>query len=132
MYSLADPGGCCQHKPPLQQDPFLLFLHTFLLKSVRVGGRHPPQQEILDLPLVFVINPFGKTLNDLRKIIAVKIHYFVMIQFDYYRMTGYCFYGTSLIKHIPEYDVIHCNVTYHSYCGMCTLLYDHIELMEQI
>ena len=41
-----------------QQDQFLLFLHTFLPKSVRVGGWHPPngsappQQEILDLPLV--------------------------------------------------------------------------------
>ena len=27
---------------PPQQDPFLLFLHTFLPKSVRVRGRRPP------------------------------------------------------------------------------------------
>ena len=48
--SLADPGGCCQCMPP-QQDPFLSFSHTFLPKSVRVGGWCPPQWEILDLPL---------------------------------------------------------------------------------
>ena len=28
---------------PPQQDPFLLFSHTFLLKSVHIRGWHPPQ-----------------------------------------------------------------------------------------
>ena len=43
-------------RPP-QQDPFLSFSHTFLLKNVCAGGWHPPngsappQWEILDLPL---------------------------------------------------------------------------------
>ena len=48
------------HAPPPQQDPFLSFSHMFLLKSVRIGGRHPsngsvpppPQWEILDPPLI--------------------------------------------------------------------------------
>ena len=39
---LADPGG--RSPPPAQQDPFLLFLHTFLPKSVCVGGRCPDQR----------------------------------------------------------------------------------------
>ena len=39
--TLAGPGGCHQHAPP-QQDPFLLFSHTFLPKSVCIGGRCPP------------------------------------------------------------------------------------------
>ena len=44
--------------PPPQQDQFLSFLHTFLPKSVRIGGwrpptgRRPPQREILDPPLI--------------------------------------------------------------------------------
>ena len=38
--SLADPGG--RRRRPPQQNPFLSFLHMFLLKSVRVGGRRPP------------------------------------------------------------------------------------------
>ena len=55
--TLADPGGAPQRVPP-QQDQFLSFSHTFLLKSVRVrgwrppNGSAPPQQEILDLPLI--------------------------------------------------------------------------------
>ena len=54
--SLADPGG-----PPPQQDPILLFLHTLLLKSAHIEGRHPPngsappQWEILDLPLISLL-----------------------------------------------------------------------------
>ena len=49
--------GCHWHVPP-QQDPFLLLLHTFLPKSVHIGGWCPPQWvgtpprwEILDPPL---------------------------------------------------------------------------------
>ena len=30
------------HAPPPQQDPFLLFSHTFSPKSIRVRGWHPP------------------------------------------------------------------------------------------
>ena len=41
-FALVDPGGCRWHAPPPQQDPFLLFLHTFLPKSVRVRGQRPP------------------------------------------------------------------------------------------
>ena len=43
--------------PPPQQDPFLSFLHTFLPKSVRIGGWRPPTgwrpppTGILDPPL---------------------------------------------------------------------------------
>ena len=37
------------HAP--HKDPFLSFSHTFLPKSVRVRGCHPPQGEILDPPL---------------------------------------------------------------------------------
>ena len=42
--------------PPPQQDPFLSFSHMFLLKSVRIGGRRPPQREILDPPLLVMRN----------------------------------------------------------------------------
>ena len=38
---LVDPGGAVGAPPP-QQDPFLSFAHTFLLKSVRIGGWRPP------------------------------------------------------------------------------------------
>ena len=38
---LVDPGGAAGARPP-QQDQFLSFLHMFSLKSVRVGGWHPP------------------------------------------------------------------------------------------
>ena len=54
---LADPGRDRRRRPLPQQDPFLLFSHTFLLKNVRIGGRlppngsAPPQREILDPPL---------------------------------------------------------------------------------
>ena len=34
-------GGAAGTRPP-QQDQFLSFLHTFLPKSVRVGGWRPP------------------------------------------------------------------------------------------
>ena len=40
--SLADPGGGHWRMPPPQQDPILLFSHTFLPKSANVGGRRPP------------------------------------------------------------------------------------------
>ena len=52
---LADPGGAAGARPP-QQDQFLSFLHTFLPKSVRIGGWHPPppQREILDPPLTTI------------------------------------------------------------------------------
>ena len=57
-----DPQGPPGSAPvPPQQDPFLSFLHTFLLKSVHVRGWHPPpmgrcppQWEILDPPLIRV------------------------------------------------------------------------------
>ena len=55
--TLADPGGRRRRarSPPPQQDQFLLFSHTFLPKSVRIGGWRPPppppQREILDPPL---------------------------------------------------------------------------------
>ena len=56
--ALADPGGHPRRAPP-QQDPILSFLHMFSPKSVRVGGRRPPQRvgaspqrEILDPPLM--------------------------------------------------------------------------------
>ena len=39
--SLADPGGHRRRAPP-QQDQFLSFSHTFLPKSVCVGGWCPP------------------------------------------------------------------------------------------
>ena len=35
-------GGAAGARPPTQQDQFLLFLHTFSPKSVRVGGWCPP------------------------------------------------------------------------------------------
>ena len=38
--SLADPGGAAGAPP--QQDPFLLFSHTFSPKSVHVRGWRPP------------------------------------------------------------------------------------------
>ena len=58
--------GAPRHVPP-QQDQFLLFSHTFSLKSVRVRGWHPPppngsapppppQREILDPPLIIVVD----------------------------------------------------------------------------
>ena len=40
--SLEDPGGRRRRAPP-QQAPFLLFLRTFLLKSVCIGGWRSPQ-----------------------------------------------------------------------------------------
>ena len=49
-------GGAAGARPP-QQDQILSFSHTFLPKSVQIGGWHPPnglappQEEILDLPL---------------------------------------------------------------------------------
>ena len=52
--ALADPGGAAVHAPPPpQQDQFLSFSHTFLPKSVCIGGWRPPppQREILDPPL---------------------------------------------------------------------------------
>ena len=60
--ALADPGGAAGARPP-QQVQFLSFLHTFPLKSVRVGGWRPPppnrsappQREILDPPLISTI-----------------------------------------------------------------------------
>ena len=55
MFKLRKSFSCYHY----QQDPFLSFSHTFSPKSVRVGGwcpppngSAPPQQEILDLPLV--------------------------------------------------------------------------------
>ena len=67
MYnSLADPGGRRRRPPPPppppQQDQFPSFSHTFLLKSVPIGGWHPPngsvppQWKILDLPLLNWLN----------------------------------------------------------------------------
>ena len=59
-YSLVDPGGALPVHAP-QQDPFLSYLHMFLLKSVCVKGWHPPngsappQWEILDPPLLLGI-----------------------------------------------------------------------------
>ena len=50
LYALADPGGAASMPP--QQDPFLSFSHTFLPKSVCIGGQHSHQWEILDPPLV--------------------------------------------------------------------------------
>ena len=54
-------GGVPGSRPPLW-DPILSFLHTFSLKSTRVGDPHPPQmgacrplREILDPPLQWVI-----------------------------------------------------------------------------
>ena len=50
-------GAPAAPPPPPQQDQFLLFSHTFSLKSVCVGGWRPPQRiaapqwEILDPPL---------------------------------------------------------------------------------
>ena len=54
-------GALLARPPPPQQDPFLLFLHTFSPKSVHVGGWRPPpptgrrppphQRKILDPPL---------------------------------------------------------------------------------
>ena len=57
---LADPGGRRRRAPP-QQDQFLSFSHMFLLKSVCVrgwcppNGSAPPQREILDPPLVGIL-----------------------------------------------------------------------------
>ena len=55
--ALADPVRRRRnpHQPP-QRDSVLSFLHTFLPKSARIGGRRPqlvvaPQREILDPPL---------------------------------------------------------------------------------
>ena len=43
--SLADPGGGgAASTCPLQQDPILLFLHTFSLKSACIGSWHPPRK----------------------------------------------------------------------------------------
>ena len=41
LYSIGRSRGCHWHTPS-QQDQFLLFLHTFLPKSVRIRGWHPP------------------------------------------------------------------------------------------
>ena len=66
---MADPGGCHQRMPPPQQDPFLLLLHIFLLKSVRIGGWHPPnglaplQREILHPPLYAIDIYLGTRFN---------------------------------------------------------------------
>ena len=37
---MKEPGGAPPTPP--QQDPILLFLHAFLLKSAHVRGQHPP------------------------------------------------------------------------------------------
>ena len=54
--------------------------------------------------------------NIIQIIFAVYIYRFVMIRLDYYGTYGYCFYGSSLVKHIPEYNVmvLRCYVTYPS------------------
>ena len=50
---LADLGGGGVPGAHPLWDPILLFLHTFSLKSARVGGpRPPPPREILDPPLL--------------------------------------------------------------------------------
>ena len=41
MVTIGGSRGRCQHPPP-QQDQFLSFSHTFLPKSIRVRGWHPP------------------------------------------------------------------------------------------
>ena len=58
LLSLVDPRGGALPALAAQQDPILLFLHTFLPKSACVRGQRPPnssvppQWEILDPPLV--------------------------------------------------------------------------------
>ena len=39
----------------------------------------------------------------------------MMMRPHYYGTCGYCLYETSLVKHVPEYDimVLRCYVTYH-------------------
>ena len=62
VYRSVDIGGSRGGAPPAhappQQNQFLSFSHTFLPKSVPIGGWHPPngsappQWDILDPPLV--------------------------------------------------------------------------------
>ena len=86
------------------------------------GGRRkllyvdPPLLIIVVLVLTIVISFHVKWWNNLVSIerdnssifddCGMYIYHFVVIRLNYYGTSGYCFYETSLVKHIPEYDVV--------------------------
>ena len=67
------------------------------------------------------------------KLVAVCIYRFVMTRFDNYDTYGYCYYETSLVKHVPKYDVtvLRCYVTYRSCISYTIIKFEHCDQMSK-
>ena len=147
--SLADPGGAAGMHPPNRINFFhfcIRFHEKVYVSEVgtpqRVGapptgnpgsatGCHMVQKE--KVFVLCAVTAWRKKVQIYKTrallFIAVCTYRFVMIRLVYYGAYCYCFCETSLVKHVPEYDVmvLRCYVTYRS-CISYAIIYFRLYL----